>query len=112
MRGGGLRLAGLVFSHNGLGLNSKGIVNMALIQQVLHVNVERQYLRIWAVFQTACTSVGPRNYASVVEQEVDGEVGAHSTDVSIANAHEQELALKMVKPDTSALNLTESDDAK
>lgn len=120
-RGEPIRPVGSALSPNGLGLNEGGMVNLALMDQVLEVDKERLQVRVQAGCRVEALVEALRphgltlaNYASIVEQQVGAfaQVGAHGTGVGIPTVDEQVIALQLVTPAVGVLDLKVTDNAE
>ncbi|GJP34310.1 hypothetical protein CLOM_g18753 [Closterium sp. NIES-68] len=110
-----IRPIGSGISPNGIALNPHGMVNLALMDRVLHVDKATGRVRVQAGarVEQVVDALRPygltlQNYASVREQQIGGfiQVGAHGTGASIPPVDEQVVAIKLVTPGRGTLHLT------
>ncbi|CAI5476928.1 unnamed protein product [Closterium sp. Yama58-4] len=110
-----IRPVGSAISPNGIALSAHGMVNLALMDRVLHVDKATGRVRVQAGarVEQVVEALRPygltlQNYASVREQQIGGfiQVGAHGTGAAIPPVDEQVVAIKLVTPGSSTLHLT------
>ncbi|CAI5477945.1 unnamed protein product [Closterium sp. Yama58-4] len=110
-----IRPVGSAISPNGIALSAHGMVNLALMDRVLHVDKATGRVRVQAGarVEQVVEALRPhgltlQNYASVREQQIGGfiQVGAHGTGAGIPPVDEQVVAIKLVTPGKGTLHLT------
>lgn len=113
-----IRPVGSGLSPNGIGLSDEGMVNLALMDQVLSVDLETKCVRVQAGIRVAevVEALRPhgltlQNYASIREQQISGfiQVGAHGTGATLPPVDEQVVSLKLVTPGKGTLDLSPQD---
>lgn len=113
-----LRPVGSALSPNGIGLSPDGMVNLALMDEVLWVDKESGLVRVQAGIRVESLVEALRpygltlaNYASIVEQQIGGfaQIGAHGTGAEFPTVDEQVVALKIITPAAGELDLSKSE---
>ncbi|XP_047048259.1 L-galactono-1,4-lactone dehydrogenase 2, mitochondrial [Lolium rigidum] len=114
-----LRPVGSGLSPNGLGLSRAGMVNLALMDKVLHVDAKKKTVTVQAGIRVAELVDALRehgltlqNFASIREQQVGGiiQVGAHGTGAGLPPIDEQVVSMKLVTPAKGTLELSREKD--
>ncbi|GJM88036.1 hypothetical protein PR202_ga04054 [Eleusine coracana subsp. coracana] len=114
-----LRPLGSGLSRNGLALTRAGMVNLALMDKVLDVDVKRKSVTVQAGIRVAELVDALRehgltlqNSASIREQQVGGftQVGAHGTGARLPPVDEQLISMKLVTPAKGTIELSNEKD--
>ncbi|KAL3136486.1 hypothetical protein ABBQ38_005740 [Trebouxia sp. C0009 RCD-2024] len=114
-----LRCVGSALSPNGLAFSKEGMLSLALLDKVLHVDVKKAQVTVQAGarVQEVVEALRPhgltlQNFASIREQAIGGfiQVGAHGTGATIPPVDEQVVAMKLVTPALGTLQLSEESD--
>lgn len=114
-----LRPIGSALSPNGLGFQEEGMVNLALMDNVLAVDTAKMQIRVQAGARVSQIVEALRpygltlsNFASISEQQIGGfiQVGAHGTGAKIPTVDEQVVALKLITPAAGEIDLSIDDD--
>ncbi|KAF7071579.1 hypothetical protein CFC21_076854 [Triticum aestivum] len=114
-----LRPLGSGLSPNGLGLSRAGMVNLALMDKVLDVDVKKKTVTVQAGIRVAELVDALRehgltlqNFASIREQQVGGiiQVGAHGTGAKLPPIDEQVISMKLVTPAKGTIELSREKD--
>ncbi|TVU50823.1 hypothetical protein EJB05_02214, partial [Eragrostis curvula] len=114
-----LRPLGSGLSPNGLALTRAGMVNLALMDQVLDVDVKKKTVTVQAGIRVAELVDALRehgltlqNFASIREQQVGGftQVGAHGTGARLPPVDEQVISMKLVTPAKGTIELSREKD--
>ncbi|KAF3442490.1 hypothetical protein FNV43_RR16406 [Rhamnella rubrinervis] len=102
-----IRPVGSGLSPNGIGLSRIGMVNLALMDNVLEVDKEKKTVRVQAGIRVQQLVDGIKdygltlqNFASIREQQIGGilQVGAHGTGARLPPIDEQIISIKLVTP--------------
>ncbi|KAL2501812.1 L-galactono-1 [Forsythia ovata] len=102
-----IRPVGSGLSPNGIGLTRAGMVNLALMDNVLEVDKEKKRVRVQAGIRVQQLVDGIKeygltlqNFASIREQQIGGivQVGAHGTGARLPPIDEQVISMKLVTP--------------
>ncbi|CAM6084490.1 unnamed protein product [Calypogeia fissa] len=114
-----IRPVGSGLSPNGIGLCSDGMVNLALMDNILNVDKETGLVTVQAgarveqvVEELKPYGLTLQNFASIKEQQIGGfiQVGAHGTGARLPPVDEQVVGLKLVTPGKGTLDLTPESD--
>lgn len=114
-----LRPVGSGLSPNGIGLNAQGMVNLALMDKVLHVDTQNNTVRLQpgVTVSNLVDYLRPygltlQNFASIREQQIGGftQVGAHGTGARLPPVDEQVVSLKLVTPAKGTIDLSAEKD--
>ncbi|KAK3119712.1 hypothetical protein QOZ80_9AG0674150 [Eleusine coracana subsp. coracana] len=114
-----LRPLGSGLSPNGLALTRAGMVNLALMDKVLDVDVKKKTVTVQAGIRVAELVNALRehgltlqNFASIREQQVGGftQVGAHGTGARLPPVDEQVISMKLVTPAKGTIELSKEKD--
>eukprot|EP00252_Welwitschia_mirabilis_P014337 TRINITY_DN31509_c0_g1_i1.p1 TRINITY_DN31509_c0_g1~~TRINITY_DN31509_c0_g1_i1.p1 ORF type:complete len:620 (-),score=105.95 TRINITY_DN31509_c0_g1_i1:157-2016(-) len=114
-----IRPVGSGLSPNCIGLSSEGMINLALLDKVLHVDQEKQRVTVQAGIRVSqvVDALAPhgltlQNFASIREQQVGGitQVGAHGTGTRIPPIDEQVISMKLVTPAKGTIELSAEKD--
>ncbi|CAM0950300.1 unnamed protein product [Alopecurus aequalis] len=114
-----LRPVGSGLSPNGLGLSRAGMINLALMDKVLNVDVKKKTVTVQAGIRVAELvdtlrehGLTLQNFASIREQQVGGiiQVGAHGTGAGLPPIDEQVISMKLVTPVKGTLELSREKD--
>ncbi|XP_044985144.1 L-galactono-1,4-lactone dehydrogenase 2, mitochondrial isoform X1 [Hordeum vulgare subsp. vulgare] len=114
-----LRPLGSGLSPNGLALSRAGMVNLALMDKVLDVDVKKKTVTVQAGIRVAELVDALRehgltlqNFASIREQQVGGiiQVGAHGTGARLPPIDEQVISMKLVTPAKGTIELSREKD--
>ncbi|XRB02210.1 L-galactono-1,4-lactone dehydrogenase 1, mitochondrial [Pycnococcus provasolii] len=114
-----LRPVGSALSPNGLALNGEGMLSMALLDNVVHVDQAKRQVTCQAGIRISelVEAIRPhgltlQNYASIREQQVGGftQVGAHGTGASIPPVDETVVSMKLVTPGEGVVTLSRDED--
>ena len=118
-KGTKLRPVGSALSPNGLAFQSEGMLNLALMDEVISVDNEKMQVTVQAGARVSQVVEALRphgltlmNYASITEQQIGGliQVGAHGTGSNIPPLDEAVVALKLVTPAVGEIALSLDDD--
>uniref|UniRef100_A0A0D6R329 FAD-binding PCMH-type domain-containing protein n=1 Tax=Araucaria cunninghamii TaxID=56994 RepID=A0A0D6R329_ARACU len=110
-----LRPVGSGLSPNGIGLSGEGMINMALMDKILDVDVESGRVRVQAgvrvsqlVDELRSQGLTMQNFASIREQQLGGiiQVGAHGTGARLPPVDEQVVGIKLVTPAKGTMDLS------
>ena len=110
-----LRPCGSALSPNGVAFEERGMLSMALLDEVLEVDAEKKLLRVQAGARVreVVEALRPhgltlQNYASIREQQMGGftQVGAHGTGARIPPVDETVVEMKLVTPARGTLTLS------
>lgn len=114
-----IRPVGSGLSPNGIGLTRAGMVNLALMDNVLDVDVEKKRVRVQAGIRVqqlvdAIKDYGItlQNFASIREQQIGGivQVGAHGTGARLPPIDEQVISMKLVTPAKGTIEVSKEKD--
>ncbi|KAF8664663.1 hypothetical protein HU200_054372 [Digitaria exilis] len=114
-----LRPLGSGLSPNGIGLSRAGMVSLALMDKVLHVDAKNKTVTVQAGIRVAELVDALRehgltlqNFASIREQQVGGfiQVGAHGTGATLPPVDEQVISMKLVTPAKGTIELSREKD--
>ncbi|GAV61561.1 FAD_binding_4 domain-containing protein/ALO domain-containing protein [Cephalotus follicularis] len=114
-----IRPVGSGLSPNGIGLARSGMVNLALMDNVLEVDKEKKQVRVQAGIRVqqlvdAIKEHGLtlQNFASIREQQIGGiiQVGAHGTGARLPPIDEQVISMKLVTPAKGTIDLSKEKD--
>ncbi|RXH80976.1 hypothetical protein DVH24_004890 [Malus domestica] len=114
-----IRPVGSGLSPNGIGLSRAGMVNLALMDQVLEVDKEKKRVRVQAGIRVQQLVDGIKehgitlqNFASIREQQIGGilQVGAHGTGARLPPMDEQVISMKLVTPAKGAIEVSKEKD--
>ncbi|KAH9329555.1 hypothetical protein KI387_001663 [Taxus chinensis] len=114
-----LRPVGSGLSPNGIGLNEQGMVNLALMDKVLHVDLHNNTVRVQAGLTVSNLvdylrpyGLTMQNFASIREQQIGGitQVGAHGTGARLPPVDEQVVDIKLVTPGKGTIDLSAEKD--
>ena len=87
-KGQRLRIVGSALSPNGIALSSEGMINLAALDQIIHVDEKKGQVRVQAGARVSqvVDALRPhgltlQNFASIAEQQIGGfmQIGAHGT---------------------------------
>uniref|UniRef100_UPI00315B4042 L-galactono-1,4-lactone dehydrogenase n=1 Tax=synthetic construct TaxID=32630 RepID=UPI00315B4042 len=118
-KGQKIRPVGSGLSPNGLAFSEDGMVSLALMDKVLHVDKEKKQVTVQAGarVQQVVDALRPhgltlQNFASISEQQIGGfiQVGAHGTGARIPPVDEQVVSMKLVTPAKGTIELSEEKD--
>lgn len=114
-----LRPVGSGLSPNGIGLCEAGMINLALMDKILDVDLDtkRVTVQAGARVEQVVEALRPhgltlRNFASIKQQQIGGftQVGAHGSGAAIPPVDEQVVSLKLVTPAKGTLELSPEKD--
>ncbi|CAN6444117.1 unnamed protein product [Victoria cruziana] len=114
-----IRPVGSGLSPNGIGLQRRGMVNLALMDKILEVDVQNKRVRVQAgarvsqlVDELKQYGLTLQNFASIREQQVGGiiQVGAHGTGAMLPPIDEQIISMKLVTPAKGTVELSREKD--
>ncbi|XP_052172438.1 L-galactono-1,4-lactone dehydrogenase, mitochondrial isoform X2 [Diospyros lotus] len=114
-----IRPVGSGLSPNGIGLTRQGMVNLALMDEVLEVDKEKKTVRVQAGVRVQQLVDGIKdygltlqNFASIREQQIGGiiQVGAHGTGAKLPPIDEQVIGLKLVTPAKGTIDISKEKD--
>ncbi|KAL5546478.1 hypothetical protein UlMin_006165 [Ulmus minor] len=114
-----IRPVGSGLSPNGIGLSRAGMVNLALMDNVLEVDREKKRVRVQAGIRVQQLVDGIKdygltlqNFASIREQQIGGiiQVGAHGTGARLPPIDEQIISMKLVTPAKGTIELSKEKD--
>jgi L-galactono-1,4-lactone dehydrogenase len=117
-QGQSVRPIGSALSPNGLGFSADGMLSLAHLDRIVHVDPEQQTVTVQAGARVAHVIEALRPYqltlpnlASIAEQQMGGftQVGAHGTGISLAPVDHYVTRLKLVTPGKGTLTLTAED---
>ena len=112
-----LRIVGSALSPNGIGLSDGAMLNMAMCDRILHVDVNKRQVTVeaGARVRDVVEAIRPhgltlQNYASIAEQQIGGflQVGAHGTGAQVPPVDEQFVEMRLETPALGELILSES----
>ncbi|PSC76820.1 L-galactono-1,4-lactone dehydrogenase isoform A [Micractinium conductrix] len=118
-KGRKLRCMGSGLSPNALAFHEEGMVSLAQMDRILHVDEQKQQVTVQAGARVQAVADELRkhgltlqNYASIREQTVGGftQVSAHGTGAAFPPVDEQVVALKLVTPALGTIELSEAQD--
>jgi len=113
--GTSIRPVGSALSPNGIAFNSKGMVSMAHMDQVISIDKEKQTVTVQAgarvsqvIDELRKHNLTLPNLASIAEQQMGGfvQVGAHGTGANIPPVDEFVTKLKLVTPGLGTIELS------
>ncbi|GKY92617.1 hypothetical protein MPSEU_000231800 [Mayamaea pseudoterrestris] len=113
-----VRPVGSALSPNGLSFSADGMMSLANLDQVLHVNTKHMTVTVQAGARVSQVVETLRRYdmtlpnlASIAEQQMGGfvQVGAHGTGRCVAPVDHYVTEMKLVTPAKGLLTLTEAD---
>eukprot|EP00250_Pteridium_aquilinum_P001741 c11954_g1_i1 orf=517-2394(-) len=114
-----LRPVGSGLSPNGIGLCDSGMVNLALMDKILDIDMDtkRVTVQAGARVEQVVEALRPhgltlQNFASIKQQQIGGftQVGAHGTGAALPPVDEQVVSLKLVTPGKGTLDLSAEKD--
>ncbi|KAJ7972155.1 L-galactono-1,4-lactone dehydrogenase [Quillaja saponaria] len=114
-----IRPVGSGLSPNGIGLARSGMVNLALMDNVLEVDKEKKTVRVQAGIRVQQLVDGIKehgltlqNFASIREQQIGGivQVGAHGTGARLPPIDEQVICMKLVTPAKGTIEISKDND--
>lgn len=114
-----IRPVGSGLSPNGIGLTRAGMVNLALMDQVLDVDKEKKLVKVQAGIRVQQLVDGIKehgltlqNFASIREQQIGGiiQVGAHGTGARLPPIDEQVVSMKLVTPAKGTIEISKEKD--
>lgn len=114
-----IRPVGSGLSPNGIGLQRGGMVNLALLDNIIHVDQEKKTVRVQAGIRVQQLVDGIKdygltlqNFASIREQQIGGiiQVGAHGTGASLPPIDEQVISMKLVTPAKGTIEISKEKD--
>lgn len=114
-----IRPVGSGLSPNGIGLTRSGMVNLALMDEVLDVDKEKKLVRVQAGIRVQQLVDGIKehgltlqNFASIREQQIGGiiQVGAHGTGARLPPIDEQVVSLKLITPAKGTIEISKEKD--
>ncbi|KAL6138024.1 hypothetical protein ACLB2K_063312 [Fragaria x ananassa] len=114
-----IRPVGSGLSPNGIGLSRAGMVNLALMDEVLEVDKEKKRVRVQAGIRVQQLVDGIKdhcltlqNFASIREQQIGGilQVGAHGTGARLPPIDEQVISMKLVTPAKGTIEVSKVKD--
>ncbi|XP_078442008.1 L-galactono-1,4-lactone dehydrogenase [Wolffia australiana] len=114
-----IRPVGSGLSPNGIGLQRAGMVNLALMDKVLQVDVDSKRVRVQAGARVSQLVDSLRefgltleNFASIREQQVGGivQVSAHGTGALLPPIDEQVVSMKLVTPSKGTIEISKEKD--
>ena len=117
-RGQAVRPLGSALSPNAIGFCQDGMISMSNLDQVLHVDTERNEVTVQAGARVSQVVEALRPYnltlpnlASIAEQQMGGfvSVGAHGTGRAVAPVDHYVTKLKIVTPGRGTIVLTPED---
>ena len=118
-QGRAVRPLGSALSPNGIGFQSQGMVSLANLDQILHIDAETRTVTVQAGARVSQVIDALRPYgltlpnlASIAEQQMGGfvQVGAHGTGATIAPVDHYVTKLRIVTPALGSIVLTEQTD--
>ena len=107
LRGKKIRPVGAALSPNGVAFEKEGMVSLALLDKVLHVDVEKKQVTVQPGARVSDVTEALRkynltlqNYASIREQQIGGftQVGAHGTGAKIPPVDATVVRMKLITP--------------
>ncbi|KAJ7976684.1 L-galactono-1,4-lactone dehydrogenase [Quillaja saponaria] len=116
-----IRPVGSGLSPNGIGLARAGMVNLALMDNVLEVDKEKKTVRVQAGIRVQQLVDGIKkhgltlqNFASIREQQIGGiiQVGAHGTGARLPPIDEQVISMKLVTPAKGTIEISKDKDSE
>lgn len=114
-----LRPVGSGLSPNGIGLSDDGMVNLALMDEIVDIDMDRKRVTVQAGarVEQVVEALRPhgltlQNFASIRQQQIGGftQVGAHGTGAALPPVDEQVVSLKLVTPAKGTLDLSAEKD--
>ncbi|EXB93993.1 L-galactono-1,4-lactone dehydrogenase [Morus notabilis] len=114
-----IRPVGSGLSPNGIGLSRAGMVNLALMDNVLEVDKEKKRVSVQAGIRVQQLVDGIKeygitlqNFASIREQQIGGiiQVGAHGTGARLPPIDEQVISMKLVTPAKGTIEVSKEKD--
>lgn len=105
--GQSLRPVGSGLSPNGIGFNADGMISLANLNSLLHVDEASKQVTVEAGMRVTDLvrllkpyGLTLQNFASIAEQQLGGitQVSAHGTGATIPPIDEQVVAMKIVTP--------------
>ncbi|XP_074559417.1 L-galactono-1,4-lactone dehydrogenase 1, mitochondrial [Curcuma longa] len=114
-----IRPVGSGLSPNGIGLAKSGMVNLALMDNVLEVDQKAKRVRVQAGIRVSQLvdalkehGLTLQNFASIREQQIGGiiQVGAHGTGARLPPIDEQVVSMKLVTPAKGTIEVSKEKD--
>ncbi|XP_044493899.1 L-galactono-1,4-lactone dehydrogenase, mitochondrial isoform X2 [Mangifera indica] len=114
-----IRPVGSGLSPNGIALTRAGMVNLALMDEVLEIDKEKKIVVVQAgitvqalVDKIKQYGLTLQNFASIREQQIGGiiQVGAHGTGANLPPIDEQVISLKLVTPAKGTIEVSKEKD--
>ncbi|KAJ4970718.1 hypothetical protein NE237_003817 [Protea cynaroides] len=114
-----IRPVGSGLSPNGIGLQRGGMVSLALMDNILHVDKEKKTVTVQAGIRVQQLVDGIKehgltlqNFASIREQQIGGimQVGAHGTGARLPPMDEQVISMKLVTPTKGTIEISKEKD--
>ncbi|XP_008808781.2 L-galactono-1,4-lactone dehydrogenase 2, mitochondrial [Phoenix dactylifera] len=114
-----IRPVGSGLSPNGIGLTRAGMVNLALMDNVLEVDRQAKTVRVQAGIRVSQLvealkehGLTLQNFASIREQQIGGivQVGAHGTGARLPPIDEQVISMKLVTPAKGTIEVSREKD--
>ncbi|KAF7819120.1 L-galactono-1,4-lactone dehydrogenase, mitochondrial [Senna tora] len=114
-----IRPVGTGLSPNGIGLCRAGMVNLALMDQILEVDQQKKIVKVQAGIRVQELVDGLKehgltlqNFASIREQQIGGivQVGAHGTGARLPPMDEQVIGMKLVTPAKGTIEISKEKD--
>ncbi|CAL6399862.1 unnamed protein product [Bathycoccus prasinos] len=114
LRGKKIRPVGAALSPNGVAFEKEGMVSLALLDKVLHVDGEKKQVTVQPGARVSDVTEALRkynltlqNYASIREQQIGGftQVGAHGTGAKIPPVDATVVRMKLITPSRGVIEL-------
>ncbi|KAH7435458.1 hypothetical protein KP509_06G065800 [Ceratopteris richardii] len=114
-----LRPVGSGLSPNGIGLSDAGMINLALMDKIIDIDLDNKRVTVQAGarVEQVVEALRPhgltlQNFASIKQQQIGGftQVGAHGTGAALPPVDQQVLNLKLVTPAKGTLELSAEKD--
>ena len=114
LRGKKIRPVGAALSPNGVAFEKEGMVSLALLDKVLHVDEEKKQVTVQPGARVSDVTEALRkynltlqNYASIREQQIGGftQVGAHGTGAKIPPVDATVVRMKLITPARGVIEL-------
>ena len=114
LRGKKIRPVGAALSPNGVAFEKEGMVSLALLDKVLHVDEEKKQVTVQPGARVSDVTEALRkynltlqNYASIREQQIGGftQVGAHGTGAKIPPVDATVVRMKLITPSRGVIEL-------
>jgi hypothetical protein len=114
LRGKKIRPVGAALSPNGVAFEKEGMVSLALLDKVLHVDEEKKQVTVQPGARVSDVTEALRkynltlqNYASIREQQIGGftQGGAHGTGAKIPPVDATVVRMKLITPSRGVIEL-------